>query len=118
MEHRYSTRVSQSDLALVYHNALPAARCHIRDLSAGGAFIETRLLRFEPNATVELEFGLGGRNFRIPAVVVNRRADGLGVMFIASESDSSWWAMRTTLYGTGPHASPAGALAAVSAPPL
>ena len=118
MEHRYSARVSQSDLALVYHNAVPAARCRIRDLSAGGAFIETRLLRFEPNATVELEFGLGGRSFRLPAVVVNRRTDGLGVMFIASETDSAWWAMRTALYSAGGHVNPAGALAPVSLGPV
>ena len=101
MEHRYSARVSQIEPALVYYNAVPAARCRIRDLSAGGAFIETRLLRFEPNATVELEFVLDGRSYRLPAAVVSRRADGFGVMFIASETDDAWWAMRNALYDSG-----------------
>ncbi|UCE90298.1 MAG: PilZ domain-containing protein [Pseudomonadota bacterium] len=101
MEHRYSARVSQIEPALVYHNAVPAARCRIRNLSAGGAFIETRLLRFELNATVELEFKLGGRSYRLPAAVVSRRSDGLGIMFIASETDNAWWAMRSALYDVG-----------------
>ena len=85
MEHRCSKRVCNSEKVLIHHNSLPVAFCKMRNISAGGLFIETGPLTYRKNTLLEVEFALSGKCFRLPVMVVNHTEDGMGLMFLKTD---------------------------------
>lgn len=87
MERRWSDRTHVTLEAVVVHQGLPVERCRTRDIGLEGAFLHTRLPQIQKGTRVEVEFLVpragGTARRRLPAVVMHRSDEGLGVMFLA-----------------------------------
>ncbi len=96
IERRLSTRGQANPVVYIrYRNRCvrPAVGSNI---SEHGMFLRSREFRFAPGTLIHLEFGNGGEERLIPALVVHSSETGTGVTFLESQSeiaaamDPSW----------------------------
>lgn len=92
MEHRWSVRQSfTTTSAMVDCPVVGIGKVSVRNMSLGGAFVETDLLVLPLYAPVFVGFGLcGGErsdDFMVEAMVVRRAADGAALMFLEMEDE-------------------------------
>ena len=82
MEHRCSIRKPIAIRVLFYKHGLPVQSGLSRDLGLGGVFVETDSCRWQKNECLDVEFiSSRGAKFRLPALVVHQREQGVGLMF-------------------------------------
>lgn len=91
MEHRWSARVPTTTKVIVFHNKIPVALCRTNVIGLGGMFIETGPITYSRNTKLEVEFELatdnGTRLFHLSVCVVRGLAEGMGLMFLDSNSE-------------------------------
>jgi hypothetical protein len=90
MEHRWSARLPTTTKVTIYHNRIPVVLCRANDIGMGGMFVETGPLSYPRNTTLEVEFELDtkleSKLFHVRACVVYGSEDGLGLVFLDSNS--------------------------------
>jgi hypothetical protein len=90
MEHRCSARVPTTAKVLIYQNTIPVALCRTNDIGMGGMFLKYSGIIYPKNTLLELEFNLatesGVKLFHVPACVVHGANEGLGLMFLKSDT--------------------------------
>lgn len=103
MEHRLSPRQRfDSTSAIVDFPVIGVGSVVIRDMSIGGVFVETDLLKSPPHALALVGFSLsrdGCRDdFLLSAMLVRRETDGVALMFLDMEDEAAR-ALRRALFG-------------------
>lgn len=92
MERRWSDRTHVKLEAVVVHQGLPVECCRTRDIGLEGAFLHARVPQISKGTRVEVEFLVPHRGEvsrrRLPAVVMHRSEEGLGVMFLAFDQEA------------------------------
>jgi hypothetical protein len=92
MERRWSDRSHVRLEAVVVAQGLPVERCWTRDIGLEGAFLDMQLPQFGKGVRVEVEFLVPRngevRRRRLPAVVMHRSEQGLGVMFLVFDQEA------------------------------
>jgi hypothetical protein len=86
MEHRWSVRTSVSRGVVVECPRMGQVQASLRDVSLGGAFIETGSVTLPLDAPIALWF-VGSREHCVEAMVVRLTAKGAGLMFLESETE-------------------------------
>jgi hypothetical protein len=91
MEHRRSVRKRLRQRVTLDAPHIGSVAVKTRDLSLGGAFVETDSFVLPFNARVVVSFKLPHREpssgFRVDAMVVRRAPTGAGLMFLRMETD-------------------------------
>jgi PilZ domain len=91
MEHRLSARVPVHGRAIVDGAPIGIAVANVRDISAGGMFVECGPDSFPVDSLVALSFSLSSpsrkESFLITAMVVRADGHGVGFMFVDDESN-------------------------------
>jgi len=90
MEHRWHGRDKIQLDVMLYHNAVPIARCATQNLSITGVYLQPAKTDIALNSPVELEIshrdkGITQR-FRLMAQVVHISQSGTGLMFKTSNT--------------------------------
>jgi len=92
MEHRFHQRAAIEVEAAVFHRGSFAALGQTRDLSLGGAFVQTGPLSFCRHTPLEIELALPGEEslgpLRLPAFVVHSHPQGAGLMFLNIDAEN------------------------------
>jgi hypothetical protein len=86
MEHRWSVRTSVSRDVTVECPRMGQVQGSLRDVSLGGAFIETGSVTLPLDAPIALWF-VGSRRYCVEAMVVRLTPKGAGLMFLESETE-------------------------------
>lgn len=90
MEHRWSERKQLAAQVTVHSRLFQSFPAVLRDLSLGGAFIETAGRCLPVNEPLVLSFALGeegARSYhRLHAMVVRAARDGAGLMYLDSDA--------------------------------
>lgn len=84
MEHRYNSRTPISLDVLLYYQGLPVTIGKARDIGLGGMSVDaSRAAALPKNAAVEVELlhQDAGKRARLPAYVVHKSGDGIGLLF-------------------------------------
>lgn len=86
MEHRLSERRPMTLDVLIFHQGLPMGRGRTRNIGREGMFIETEITDFPEGTTLDVEVdvdtGQGEQRVRLPALVIHRNDEGIGLMFL------------------------------------
>lgn len=80
MEHRFSRRMCRNTEVVLFSRGSAVARGVCRDLSVDGMFVETDVGLFHHHACLEVQLPENG-GMRLPALVVHRGAEGIGLSF-------------------------------------
>jgi len=90
MEHRYSERMFLAARVTVHSRLQRAFAANLRNISLGGAFVETGEIHLPANEPVVLALTLGETGtqtcHRLHAMVVRPEHDGAGIMFTDSDA--------------------------------
>lgn len=85
MEHRWNERVAYRQRVTLYTKNKPVEICTMRDISLGGMFIACGSSCYSKYDSIEVEFSLPvaheRKRFRLPALVMYSKGDGIGIMF-------------------------------------
>lgn len=82
MEHRLSARERLAFPIMLYQFSLPTLCGTSADVGPGGLFVRTGPVFWRVNECFDVELrGVHGRTFKVPAVVVHWRENGVGLMF-------------------------------------
>jgi hypothetical protein len=114
MENRWSTRKTLKGDAVVEGPGLGRVQATLRDVSLGGALVETGDVSLPLNAPVSVAFNLSPGDdhrgdYRLHATVVRRDASRVGLLFQDLDTETIR-SLRATLYGPAvPLSSPPGA---------
>jgi PilZ domain len=91
MEHRWSVRKPHRCRVVVDCPRTGLIGASLCNIGVGGMFVETAGIDLPLNAPISVAFTLGREDyredFRLPAMVVRRPADGAGIMFLESDVD-------------------------------
>jgi len=90
MEHRWSERKHLNARVTVHSRVHRSFLATLRDLSLGGAFVETTDHRLPVNEPLVLSLVLGGEGnrtyHRLHAMVVRASREGAGIMYLDSDA--------------------------------
>jgi hypothetical protein len=86
-DRRYNTRQHLDTPVYIRYRKRRFQGARARAVSVGGMFLEVRALTLPIGTHVELEFTRLGHAWRVPAIVVHRNHDGIGVMFNDQQPD-------------------------------
>lgn len=81
VERRYSTRHPVNFLVYIRYRRRRFSEAAARNLSVQGLYLEVKALTVPTGTFVELEFDCLGREWLLPALVIHREANGIGIMF-------------------------------------
>ena len=85
LERRWCVRKAFIMAVTLHHQGGSLTNCKTRDIGVEGVFIETDTAEVDIHAVVEVSLPISvigaGQCRRIPATVVHKRPNGLGVMF-------------------------------------
>ena len=90
MEHRWNTRTPVEVGVSVNFSQLGLISARMRDLSLGGAFLETSSINLGKHSALEVVFSTDAAQDRLvnlPATVVRSNNDGVAVQFTDFDSD-------------------------------
>jgi len=90
-EHRTSDRTAQNINVWLYKNESLIALATTQDLSSSGMFIKTNVLLFPKNSRVDIVFDNKEetKRYRVPARVVHRSLQGIGITLENLETEES-----------------------------
>ncbi|MEY6433156.1 PilZ domain-containing protein [Thioalkalicoccus limnaeus] len=81
VERRYSTRHPVDFLVYIRYRRRRFSEAAARNLSVQGLYLDVRALTVPTGTFVELEFDCLGREWLLPALVIHRESNGIGIMF-------------------------------------
>lgn len=81
MEHRWSQRKKLTASTIIFVKKLPVLVGRCANISRGGIFICTGETTIHQNCSVELELNFQNRRLVVPAMLVHKSSEGIGLMF-------------------------------------
>ena len=92
MEKRGSKRIPVVIDVLLYHNNIPVVSCKTHDIGADGLFVDSGPLSYTPDTELKVEFQFSSESgpacYLLPALVVRRSNNGLGLLLPGGESEA------------------------------